>query len=74
MQYILVLKLVGLIIVANGTPVILKRLLGDTFSYPLDGGKTFFDGQPIFGKSKTLRGTIFAVSATTFVAPILGLD
>ena len=37
-----------LLSVANGTPVILARILGNNLAQPLDGGCKFFDGQPLF--------------------------
>jgi CDP-2,3-bis-(O-geranylgeranyl)-sn-glycerol synthase len=70
----LILKLVILLTVANGTPVIAKRVLGGRFSYPLDAGASFVDGQPLFGPSKTVRGVLFSVLVTTAVAPLLGLE
>jgi CDP-2,3-bis-(O-geranylgeranyl)-sn-glycerol synthase len=64
------LLLLGL---ANGAPVIGKKLLGRRFAYPLDGGATFFDGRPLFGPSKTVRGIVLATAATTLAAPLFGL-
>ncbi len=68
-----VLRLVLLLFVANATPVIAKKLLGDRFSRALDGNRAFFDGQSMFGRSKTIRGIIFAIMATTAAAPLIGL-
>lgn len=73
MQIFKIIELLVLLTVANGTPVLAKRLLGDGFAYPLDGGAQFFDGRPLFGPSKTIRGLVFAVAATSLVAPLLGL-
>jgi len=58
---------------ANGAPVIAKKMFGGRFSYPLDGNVTFADGRPVFGRSKTIRGVVLAVLATTAGAPIIGL-
>ncbi|HEV2099394.1 MAG TPA: CDP-archaeol synthase [Stellaceae bacterium] len=68
-----VLRLMLLLFVANATPVIVKELLGDHLSYALDGNRAFFDGQPVFGRSKTIRGFILAILATTAIAPLIGL-
>ncbi len=57
MQGSLLLQLLILLVVANGTAVGAKKLLGAAFARPLDGGALFVDGQPIFGPSKTIRGT-----------------
>ena len=73
MQPELVVKLLLLIAVANGTPVIAKKLLGDALSYPLDAGRTFLDGRPFFGSSKTIRGIVSSIIATLVCAPVLGL-
>jgi CDP-2,3-bis-(O-geranylgeranyl)-sn-glycerol synthase len=69
----LVLRLVLLLFVANATPVIVKKLLGDRLSRALDGNHAFFDGQPVFGRSKTIRGFTLAILATTAAAPFIGL-
>lgn len=59
--------------VANGTPVFAKKLLGNAFAYPLDAGLRFFDGRPLFGPSKTVRGLLLALLLTTLAAPLIGL-
>jgi CDP-diglyceride synthetase len=73
MHPVLVLQLLILLMTANGTPVIAKKVLGGRYSYPLDGNLTFVDGRPMFGRSKTIRGVALAVLATTASAPIIGL-
>jgi len=59
---------------ANGAPVIFGG------GPPLDLGKKFFDGKPIFGSNKTLRGFVAGMLIGTFVgwvqetiAPSVGL-
>ena len=69
----LVIKLLVLLSVANGAPVLIKKLCGNRFSRPIDGGCNFFDERPLFGRSKTIRGVLVSVMATTAVAPLLGL-
>ena len=73
MQLHLILKFVLLLAIANGTPVIAEKLLGRFLSYPLDAGKTFIDGRPLLGSSKTIRGIVVAVLATSACAPALGI-
>jgi CDP-2,3-bis-(O-geranylgeranyl)-sn-glycerol synthase len=73
MQPFVILLVLILLMLANGTPVIAKKLLGDRYSYPLDGNLTFTDGRPLFGRSKTIRGVALAVLATTAGAPLIGL-
>jgi len=55
-------------------PVIAKRVFGDFMARPCDGGIRFFDGQPLFGPSKTIRGLVLAIVITSAVAPIIGLS
>jgi hypothetical protein len=69
----LILQLLILLAVANGTPVLAKRIFGDALGYPLDGGALFVDGRPLFGPSKTIRGIVLAVAATMAVGALLGL-
>ncbi len=69
----LLLKLLLLLLVANGTPILAKRLLHDRLSFPLDAGHLFFDGEPIFGASKTIRGVVLAPLITMLAALTVGL-
>jgi CDP-2,3-bis-(O-geranylgeranyl)-sn-glycerol synthase len=73
MQLDLVIKLLVLLAMANGTPVIAKKVLGELLSSPLDAGITLRDGRRLFGPSKTLRGVAVSLAATTLTAPALGL-
>lgn len=73
MRPVLVLELLILLTVANGTPVVAKRLFGSAFAQPLDGGALFADGRPWFGPSKTIRGVVLATLATAAAAGVLGL-
>jgi CDP-2,3-bis-(O-geranylgeranyl)-sn-glycerol synthase len=67
-------QLLILLAIANSVPIAAKRLLHDRFSYPLDGGLVFFDGRPLFGPSKTIRGILVAVLVTSVCAPLIGLE
>jgi hypothetical protein len=71
---ILLMQILLLLGVANGTPIIAKKLLKDRFAAPLDAGMRFPDGYPIFGKSKTLRGLLIAIACTALVASLVGLS
>ena len=73
MQIDLICKFLILLAIANGSPVIAKKLFGTSLSYPLDAGMTFIDGRPLFGSSKTVRGIIVSVVATSVFAPLLGV-
>ena len=73
MQAVLIFQLLVLLAVANGTPVAAKLALGKTFARPLDGGALFVDGRPLFGPSKTIRGIVTSVLATSGAAALIGL-
>ena len=68
----LTLKILFLLFLANGTPVIGKKILGSRLAYSLDGGKKFFDGRALFGNSKTIRGIISSVLVTSGGAVLIG--
>jgi hypothetical protein len=65
MQYLLILQLLVLLTLANGTPIVAKKIFGPRFSFPLDAGTIFFDGRPLFGHSKTIRGIVGSILVTT---------
>jgi len=67
-------KVLILLGVANGTPIIAKKLFGKHLGDPLDGGLRWFDGRPLFGVSKTIRGLVLSIACTTLAAPLLGFD
>jgi len=74
MQLPHILQLLVLITLANGTPIVAKKIFGPRFSFPMDAGTVFFDGRPLFGPSKTIRGILVSVLITTASAPLIGLD
>lgn len=67
------LRLLLLLTVANGAPVLAKRIWGGALARPLDAGMCFFDRRPILGPTKTVRGVLVSVAATTVVAPFVGI-
>lgn len=70
---ILLLKLLLLLFFANGTPVFVARIMKERLATPLDGGLRLRDRQPLFGNSKTIRGIVSSVLATSAAGAILGL-
>lgn len=68
----LALRLLLLLTVANTAPIVLKRLAGDRWAAPIDGGLRFLDGRPLLGASKTWRGLAVATLAAALAAPLLG--
>jgi CDP-2,3-bis-(O-geranylgeranyl)-sn-glycerol synthase len=73
MDLILDTKLLLLLTAANGTPVVAQNLFGATLAHPVDGGAKLSDGQPLFGVSKTLRGIVLSLLATTIVGLAVGI-
>jgi CDP-2,3-bis-(O-geranylgeranyl)-sn-glycerol synthase len=66
-------RLLLLLGVANASPVVATRLLDPRWRTPLDGAMRFFDGRPLLGPSKTVRGAIAAIVATALAAPVLSI-
>ena len=71
---LLLLRLLLLLGVANGTPVLVRKVLKDRFAAPIDGGFEFFDGRPILGTSKTVRGIVASILMTSIIGILLGFD
>ena len=69
----LTFKLLFLLIVANGMPILLRKALKARYDWPVDGGSRCFDGRPLLGPSKTWRGVASAVTVTAVAAWALGL-
>jgi hypothetical protein len=65
------LTLLLLLLLANGAPVVLGLLFGAAAG-PVDGGRVWRDGRPVFGRSKTWRGLAAALVLTPVAAWILG--
>lgn len=74
MHILIIFKLLMLLAVANGVPVLAKGLLGNRLACALDGGARFIDGRRLFGRSKTVRGLLLSIVVTTAVPPLVGLD
>jgi hypothetical protein len=74
LQPVLLIKLITLLTIANGTPVLAKKVCGNRFSRPVDGGWKLVDGRPLFGPAKTIRGVLVSVVLATAAAPLLGLN
>ncbi len=74
MHYVTIAQMLVLLTLANGSPVVAKRVFGSRFSAPLDRNVKFFDGRALLGSSKTVRGLFAAVLATTLAASLIGLN
>jgi CDP-archaeol synthase len=69
-----IIQLLFLLLLANGTPMVTGKLMGARLSKPVDGGLEFSDGRPLLGRSKTIRGIVLAILVTTLGAPLVGLE
>jgi CDP-2,3-bis-(O-geranylgeranyl)-sn-glycerol synthase len=67
-------KMLLLLVVANGVPVLGKKIFGATFNRALDGGLKLRDSHPLLGPSKTIRGVVLSIAATALAAIPLGYD
>ena len=67
-------KLLILIIVVNGIPIILTRLFGRRLAAPLDCGLILSDQHPLLGASKTWRGLMGAILVTPLMAVLLDIS
>lgn len=63
-----------LLAIANGAPVLANRILGRRLGTPIDLGRRWHDGRPILGSGKTFRGVAVALACTPPAAMILGFD
>jgi len=74
MDHLLLLRVMVLLGIANGAPIIATRIFGARFGAPLDGGLTLRDGAPLFGDGKTIRGVVASVGCTAFAGSLMGFD
>ncbi len=63
-----------LVLAANGAPVLATRFFGAWGAAPVDFGARWRDGEPLFGRSKTIRGVAASLVAASVAALFIGLD
>src|SRR5262249_8804200 len=73
MHYEPLARVLILLSLANGSPVIAKRIFGDNYAAPVDGNARFSDGRQLVGPSKTIRGIVISLLVTALGAILLGL-
>jgi hypothetical protein len=73
MHYVALAQVLILLSLANGSPVIAKRIFGDNCAAPVDGNTRFLDGRPLVRPSKTVRGIVISLLVTALGAMVLGL-
>lgn len=74
MDHLLLLRVMVLLGIANGAPIVATKLFGARLGAPLDGGLRLRDDAPLFGDSKTIRGVVASIGCTALAAPLLGFD
>jgi hypothetical protein len=67
-------QVLALVAVANGVPVLAKKVMGERYARPIDGGFCLNDGRPLLGSSKTMRGAVLSIVVTSITGPVVGLD
>jgi CDP-2,3-bis-(O-geranylgeranyl)-sn-glycerol synthase len=72
MHYVVLAQILILLSLANGSPVIAKRIFGANYAVPVDGNTRFIDGRPLVGPSKTIRGIVASLVVTALGAILLG--
>ena len=65
-------KLLLLLLIANGVPILARNLLGQRWSKAIDGERVLADGNRLFGDSKTWRGLVVSVLFTGLCSVLLG--
>jgi len=73
MQWVLDLKLLLLIGIANGTPVLSQKIFGDRLAFPIDGGRRL-NGEPLLGHAKSLRGVVLSILVSAVCGVLLGFS
>src|SRR5262249_45640736 len=74
MHYEALPQVLILLALANGSPVIAKRIFGETYAAPVDGNTRFVDGRPLLGPSNTIRGFVISLLVSALGAMVLGLQ
>ncbi len=71
MEWAHVLISLALLAVANGTPVLVRKVLGTWAAWPIDASWVLRDGERLFGSHKTWRGLIAGTAATGAAGAVL---
>ena len=72
--FIDIVSILGFLLWANMLPPLVSLLFGDRFGFPLDGGKKWFDGRPLLGSHKTIRGVIATLLGSPLAFAFLGVS
>lgn len=61
-----------LLLVANGSPILVRLLFAGRVLVPLDGGRRFIDGRPLLGPTKSWHGLLASLLLTSLCSVLLG--
>lgn len=65
------IQILVIILVANGAPVLASYVFDHKASLPVDFGKVFSNGKPVFGPAKTWRGLFASLVLTSLSSWLL---
>lgn len=68
-----IIQAIVLLVVANGAPVLVNKMLGNRWAYPVDSRLKLRDDQRLLGDTKTWRGVCAAVLFTSLAASLNGI-
>jgi len=68
-----IIQAVALLVAANGAPVLVNKVLGKRWAWPVDKGLKLGNGHRLFGSTKTWRGLFSAIYFTAAVAILCGI-
>ena len=73
MNVVILSKILLLLLIANGAPILAKKIFKDKFCQPIDFGLEFIDHRPLLGPTKTYRGLLASILTTSAAALALNL-
>jgi len=68
------IKILFFLFWGNLLPPLASLALGDRLAQPVDHGLAWFDGRPLFGPHKTIRGILASLMGGTLAFPLLGVS
>ena len=73
-MFLISLKILTLLWLVNLAPPLLTVYLDERWNAPVDGGRPYRDGKPLFGPNKTWRGIVAAVVTSAAVGVLFGFS
>ncbi len=69
-----IIQAIVLLVFANGAPVLVNKMLGHRWAYPVDNRLNLRDGHRLFGNTKTWRGVCAAVLFSSLAGSLIGIE